>query len=121
MPRIARRDNPRNHFSEEEYENLWFTARELAEQGAIVRGVPVTPELEHFVSFLVQTFLRPTESEVFALQHQDIAIRPDTGSLRIRIRKAKTKNAVEWSETAEFAVRPYEAIKALRPNFKSTD
>jgi site-specific recombinase XerD len=121
MPRIARRDNPRNHFSEEEYENLFFTARELAEAGAVVRGVPVTPELQHFVSFLVETFLRPTESEVFALQHQDVAIRPDTGTLRIRVRKAKTKNALEWTETAEYAVRPYDAIKALRSNFKPTD
>ena len=63
-----------------------------------VRGVPITRELLIFIEFLVHTFVRPTESEVFALRHRDLRLRAEPRSLQVFIEKPKTKNSSFWSE-----------------------
>lgn len=121
MPRMRRKDNPRSWFNDEEFENLWFTARESAEEGVIVRGVPITKELELFVRFLVYSFLRPTENEVFALRHKHVRPRSSPRSLQLYVDKPKTANANRWSDTTEFAPAVYDELRALNPGHHPSD
>jgi len=121
MPKVPRRDNPRDWFDDDEYERLLLAARESAKEGIKVRGVPITMELYYFIVFLVHSFLRPTENEVFALKHRDVRLRDDPKSLQLRVEKPKTKNAILWSDTTAYAPDFYDHLKALYPNRKPTD
>jgi len=121
MPKVPRRDNPRSWFDEDEFENLFLTAREAANEGIEVRGVPLTMELYYFILFLVHTFLRPTENEVFALRHRDVRLRETPRSLSIYVEKPKTRNASRWSETTELAPNIYEGLQALHPHREPSD
>jgi hypothetical protein len=78
-------------------------------------------ELYYFIVFLVHSFLRPTENEVFALKHRDVRLRDDPKSLQLRVEKPKTKNAILWSDTTAYAPDFYDHLKALYPNHKPTD
>jgi len=91
MPKVPRRDNPRDWFDDDEYERLLLAARESAKEGIKVRGVPITMELYYFIVFLVHSFLRPTENEVFALKHRDVRLRDDPKSLQLRVRETQNK------------------------------
>ena len=72
-------------FSDEEYKVLLKTIKEVANEGAKVRGVLITDELYYFVVFLVHSFLRPTESEVFAIRYGDIKIKDSPRRLEIKV------------------------------------
>ena len=97
-PTAGRRDNPRPFFEFEplvskerdEYQMLLRGAKELAKKKAIVRGVPITDELYDFIIFMVHSFLRPTESEVFALKHKHVTIATDPDRLIVTIAEGKT-------------------------------
>ncbi len=121
MPKVPRRDNPCSWFDEDEFENLFLTAREVAKEGIEVRGVPLTIELYYFIMFLVHSFLRPTENEVFALRHRDVRLREKPKSLKLYVEKPKTRNANHWSDTTEFAPDIYEGLEALYPNHRPSD
>jgi hypothetical protein len=121
MPKVPRRDNPRDWFDDDEYERLLLAARGSAKEGIKVRGVPITMELYYFIVFLVHSFLRPSENEVFALKHRDIRLRDDPRSLQLRVEKPKTKNAILWSDTTAYAPDFYDHLKALHPDYKPTD
>jgi hypothetical protein len=84
-PKIPFKDNPRPSFTEKEYKYLLKTAREAAKEGVKVRGITVTLELYYFIAFMTHSFMRPTESEVFALRHQDIIEKQKPRRLEIKI------------------------------------
>lgn len=116
-PRTKRKDNPRSFFrfsplvekDEDEYKLLLSTAKAMAEENVRVRETIVTDELHDFILFMVHSFLRPTESEVYALTHRDIAIADDPKRLIINIRKGKTGHRI--SNTMPAAVGVYNRIK----------
>jgi integrase len=109
LPKVPRRDNPRNWFDEEEYERLLATARESAKEGIKVRGVPITMELYYFIVFLVHSFLRPTESEVFALKHRAPERRPEiTPTPRRENQNKECDSMVRYNRVRARFLRPPE-------------
>src|SRR5262249_35061529 len=123
-PRAMQKDNPRPFFrfhplvgkDQDAYRKLLKTAREMAEEKVIVRGIPVTYELYDLIVFLTQSFVRPTDSELFAIKHNDIAISDDPVGLSIVIRKGKTGHRI--ARTMPEAVSIYEAIRKRYPDAK---
>jgi hypothetical protein len=97
-PLVSRQDNPRPYFSfstngekgKDDYSRLLKGARGLADKGVLVRGVPITSELYDFILFMTHSFLRPVESEIFALQHKHVQIATDPDRLILTITKGKT-------------------------------
>jgi hypothetical protein len=115
-PRVRRKDNPRAFFrfaplvskDRDEYKQLLTMAQTLATEGVEVRGVAITDELRDFILFMSHSFLRPTESEIYALRHQDITIADNPKRLIVNIRKGKTGHRV--SNTMDAAVSVYKRI-----------
>jgi hypothetical protein len=97
-PRQRQKDNPRSFFrfaplvepERDEYQQLLQGAKRLADEHAVVRGVEVTEELYDLVLFRVHSFVRPTTTELYALKHNDIALRSDPKRLLVTVRNGKT-------------------------------
>jgi len=126
-PRIRHKDNPRSFFrfkplvsaDADEWRLLKKTAKEMASERVEVRGTLITEELYDFILFMVHSFLRPTESEVYALTHRDLAIAADPQRLILTIRKGKTGHRV--CNTMPDAVPIYERIAKRYPNYSAED
>ena len=84
-PKITIEDNPRPSFGEDEYKHLLKTTREVVNEGVKVRGILLTVEMYYFIVFMTHSFLRPTESEVFALRHRDIDEKQNPRRLEIKV------------------------------------
>ena len=84
-PEITRKDNPRPSFTESEYKLLLKSTRQVVQEGVKVRGISLTMEMYYFIVFMTHSFLRPTESEVFALRHRDITVKDNPRRLEIRV------------------------------------
>ena len=127
IPRVKRKDNPRPSFKfdplvskeKDEYKLLLKTAREMADQKVRVRDTVVTDELRDFIIFMTHSFLRPTESEVYALTHKDVVVASDPKRLVLTIAKGKT--GYRAANTMEAAASVYDRIKARNPNRKPED
>ncbi|MGR3648113.1 MAG: phage integrase SAM-like domain-containing protein, partial [Shimia sp.] len=76
-PKLKTVDKPRVTFSEQEYRKLMTVARECATRGDVVRGVQMTHHHVHLFAFVVHSFLRPTEKELFGLRHADVETKSD--------------------------------------------
>jgi hypothetical protein len=71
-PKAKQKDNPRPFFrfhpvvtrKDDAYRKLLKTAREMAQQKVITRGIPVTYELYDIIVFLTQSFVRPIGSDM---------------------------------------------------------
>lgn len=126
-PREKRDDNPRTFFrfqplvtkENDEYDKLLKTAKKLAAEHVVVRGVPVTDELYDFILFLTHSFLRPTISEVYSLTHRDVVVAKDPKRLILTIRKGKTGNRI--SNTMEAAVSVYGRILKRQKDHSQDD
>jgi len=117
-PQVPRKDNPRPWFDEDDYSRLLKTAREVADQNVDVRGIRITREIYYFILFMVHSFLRPTESEVFALKHNDIRLRSDPKRLEIKV---YGKTGMRTATTTQDAPDFYEHLKQLYPDHGSDD
>jgi hypothetical protein len=126
-PTSGRQDNPRPFFKFEplvpkerdEYQMLLRGAKELAEAKVKVRGVPITAELYDFILFMVHSFLRPTESEVFALMHKHVTVATDPDRLILTIAEGKTGYRV--INTLEAPVYVFKRIQRRFPNHSPDD
>ena len=126
-PRTKRSDNPRSFFrfsplvdrDEDEYQLLLKTAKQMSTEGVRVRETIITDELYDFILFMVHSFLRPTESEVYALTHRDVAIANNPKRLILTISEGKTGHRV--SNTMPGAVSVYERIKQRNADFSKDD
>jgi hypothetical protein len=126
-PRVKRQDNPRSFFrfyplverKHDEYQLLLKTAKAMAEDKVRVRETIVTDELYDFILFMTHSFMRPTESEIYALTHRDIAIADDPKRLIITIRKGKTGHRI--SNTMPAAVAVYNRIKMRHHGYTNND
>jgi hypothetical protein len=75
-PRSKQKDNPRPFFrfyplvskEEDVYERLLGTAREMAANRVVIRGIAVTDELCDLILFLTHSFVRPIISELYAIR-----------------------------------------------------
>lgn len=110
MPKIRSKDSPRGYFSEQEYERLKKVTKEVIKEGLVVRYKQVTDEMRHLITFMVNTFLRP--SDVKNLRHRNIeVVRDKHNYLRIQTETAKTsRHAVV---TMDAAVGIYEDLVAF--------
>ena len=126
-PRPPKNDNPRAFFrfaplvpkSRDQYQLLLETAKRLSTDGTMVRGVPMSGELYDFILMMMHSFLRPTESEIYALRHRDVAIATNPKRLILTIRKGKTGHRV--TNTLEACVPVYQRMKRRYPNSGSND
>lgn len=117
LPRTARQDNPRPYFrfhplvskADDEYQKLLNTAKEMADEGARIRESIITDELRDLVMFLVHSFIRPIETELYALKHKHVAITDDPKALLLTISDGKT--GFRLTNTMPAAVTIYNRIK----------
>lgn len=111
MPKIRMKDSPRGSLSTEEYRHLKQVAKQIIEDKTnkhLVRRNPITYEMSYLISFMVNTFLRP--SDVKSLRHRNIEIveTPNT-FLRIFTDSSKTSESPIVSMPA--AVKFYKELK----------
>lgn len=90
MPKIKTVDTPRHTFTDREYKQFMRAAAECARQMDRVRGVLITTHHVRMFRFIVHTFLRPTEGELFGLKHKDVQEMGDPPHLEINVRGGKT-------------------------------
>lgn len=84
-----------------------------------LRIVPITKELGDLIVFTVNTFVRPTTTELYALKHEDITIADNPRRLLVTIKRGKT--GYRLSTSMENAVDVYQRICARYPNAKPSD
>jgi hypothetical protein len=103
----------------DEYQMLLEGAKRLAKRNVLVRGVPITDELYDFILFMVHSFLRPVESEVFALKHKHVSIATDPDRLILTIAEGKT--GFRTINTMSACVSVIERVKARFPKHTNDD
>jgi hypothetical protein len=126
-PRTKQKDNPRPFFrfhplvSEKEDADLKLRrmAIKMAEDNVIVRGVPVTYELYYLILFLLESFVRPTVTELYALRHNDITVATKPTRLIVTVRNGKT--GYRAANTMIRAAITYRKIQRLYPDAKGED
>ena len=104
MPKVKLQDSPRGWLTSDEYGQLRNCVKEMIDEEVVIRYHKITDELRHLITFMVNTFLRP--SDVKHLRHRNIQIiNSDNIYLRIQTDKSKTVNTPIVS--MEAAVRIY--------------
>jgi site-specific recombinase XerD len=126
-PRAMQRDNPRPFFrfyplvskEDDVYTKVLATAKEMAQQGVVIRGVPVTDELRDIILFLTHSFVRPIVSELYSIRHNDITVAEDPARLIVVVRDGKT--GFRSANTMSPAVAVYERIRKRYADSKGED
>jgi integrase len=126
-PRPPRKDNPRPFFrfaplvpeKDDEYALILRTAKAMTAEKVSVRWIPVTSEFYDWILFLMHSFLRPTESEIYSLRFRDVAIAKDPKRLILTIRKGKTGHRV--TNTLEACVSVFERLRKRHCKAKPDD
>ncbi len=82
FPRVAGRSTvtKRDYFTVDELKKLTKAAGQLAKDGVKVRGVLIRDELQHLISFMVNSFLRPSDLRVIRHLHVTVQDRPEEAS-----------------------------------------
>ena len=111
FPTISTVDNPREWLSKPQYELLRKTIAAEILKRVVVRYVPLTDELRLLTTFLVNTFLRPSDVKVLQNKHIEIIKRDNLAYLRIQPPSSKTINTPVVS--MEAAVGVYEDLMKL--------
>lgn len=84
-----------------------------------LRIVPITSELGDLIVFAVNTFVRPTTTELYALKHENITIADNPRRLLVTVKKGKTGFRI--ASSMENAVDVYERIRQRNPDAKPGD
>ena len=89
---MKREDSPRGWFNLDEYELLKKTIKNQINIKTNIRGHEITNEMRFLVTFMVNTFLRP--SDIKHLRHRNIQVVNDKNTyLRIQTDSSKTINS----------------------------
>ena len=121
MPKVKISDSPRGWFNEQEYDKLRKTTQSLIKEKTVIRAHQVTDEMRFLITFVVNTFLRP--SDVKNLRNRNIQIVDGAQKyLRIQTDQSKTINSAIIS--MEVAVEIYKDLiefqkKNNRPHSKN--
>jgi hypothetical protein len=110
-PKLKTVDKPRVTFTEKEYKKLMTVARQCAQRGDVVRGVKMTHKHVHIFAFIVHSFLRPTEKELFGLRHVDVEVRTDPKHLVMSVHGGKT--GFRKAATLSFALVLYSSTRMV--------
>lgn len=106
LPKQKTVDTPRHSFTDAEYKRFMTSAGECAKSGDKVRGVLITGHHVKMFKFVVHTFLRPTEGELFGLKHKDIQVKSAPPHLEMNVRGGKTGG--RFSVTMPLAILLYQ-------------
>ncbi len=107
-PKIASEDKPRVAFNQSTYRRFIKALHACAERGDVVHGEKISGHHIKMFRFIVHSFVRPTQGELFELRHEDIAIKVDPPRLELVVRKGKT--GLRQSFTMPFAVAIYQGV-----------
>jgi hypothetical protein len=126
-PRTKHTDNPRPFFrffplvpkSRDVYKKVLKTAKQMAADKVVIRGVQVTEELYDFIIFIVHSFVRPISTELYSIRHNDCEIADTPKRLLVTIRNGKT--GFRTANTMPGAVSAYERIQDRYPDAKGED
>ena len=92
MPKVKLKDSPRGWFNLDQYEHLRNTVFKLIDEKVVVRYHLLDDEMRLFITFMVNTFLRP--SDIKNLKHRNIEIvEKEDVFLRIQTDSSKTINS----------------------------
>lgn len=109
FPVIPTQDNPREWFTEEQYEQLKEAIAKEVKDKTVVNRHPITNELLCLSVFMVNSFLRPSDIKLLQNKHVTVVKKPHT-YLRIEA-KGKTKQAPVV--TMPLAVDIFEQLTAM--------
>jgi site-specific recombinase XerD len=126
-PRSKQRDNPRPFFrfyplvsrKDDVYKKLLDTAKEMARESVVIRGVTVTDELYDIILFLTHSFVRPVVSELYAIKHNDVTVADNPKRLIVVVRDGKT--GFRTANTMQGAVAVYERARKRNPDARDED
>ena len=124
-PRTKQRDNPRPFFrfaplvadEQDTYRQLLETTKACI--GDVVRGVAITAELLDLIVFTVNSFVRPTTTELYALRRADIQLAHNPERLLVTIRDGKTGARIANSMSE--AVPVWQSLCARYPDAAAED
>ena len=102
-PKIKQKDSPRGWFNDVEYKLLRTVTVQAIKDNVIVRGHPITDEMRFLITFIINSFLRPSDVKTLKNKSIHIVDNIDQSFLRIQPESSKTintpvvtmKNAVE--------------------------
>ena len=118
LPVVKIKDSPRGWFNPREYEQLRKTAVAIGKKPVTVRSHEINDEMRLLVTFMINTFLRP--SDLKYLRHRNIeVVKSDSTYLRITTERAKTKNTPVV--TMQNAVGIYKDLCDLRSEVHRDD
>jgi hypothetical protein len=124
-PRSKQHDNPRPYLpffplvakEHDVYKRVTDIAKQMGQEGLVLRGVPVTDELYDLVLFVVHSFVRPIITELFAIRHADVTVASEPKRLILKVRDGKT--GFRHVNTMPGAVSVYGRIQKRHPNAPS--
>jgi hypothetical protein len=117
-PQTKQNDNPRPFFrshplaakGEDDYQKL-KAAKEM--EGLMIRGVTVTDELQDVIQFIINSFVRPITTELYAIKHWHVTVSVNPSHLQFLV---DGKTGVRPVTTMPAAVAVYSRIKKRHPN-----
>ncbi|MBS0126656.1 site-specific integrase [Thetidibacter halocola] len=119
VPKLELKDKPRPSFSDAEYKKFITTIKQQGRDRETAEGTVVTPEFVRMLQFMVHTFLRPTESELYGLRHKNVELHETPNNhLRLYI---KGKTGARVAVSMPLAVVLYTSQQLLYPDASSED
>lgn len=129
-PRIRIDDGVRGYFDDEElsklrkaiHENRDNTYEFKAADGEVYRKTRITEELSLAVSFMVETYIRPTDLKV--IRHDDVKLIDKSGITFLVLEHDKTKGHKKHMVSTELGLAVYQRVVQQRQRnggFKPTD
>ncbi len=90
MPEVSLKAGVRGWFSYPEYRLLLKECQKHEKAKTKIRTQIITSELRHFVTLMVNTFMRPSDAKLLRHRHVEIVKQPDREFLRITTDFSKT-------------------------------
>ena len=130
-PAVPRKDEPRPMFwfsplvEECEYKKLLWHAKQAAMNKEVSestndRRTIITQELGDLITFTTASFVRPIQTELFALRHRDIAIANNPPRLILTI-KDDSKTGYRLAQSLAKGVPAYMRQRERNPNWTPDD
>lgn len=105
MPKMKTDDKPRIAFTDEGWKRFCEAAEQVVANNDTVRGVKVTTRHLALFRFIIYTFLRPTENELFGIKHKDVKVKANPTHLEILL---NSKTGIRTAVTMPLAVPMYQ-------------
>ncbi|MFT6677005.1 MAG: site-specific recombinase XerD [Sulfitobacter sp.] len=74
-PKLAKMmENPRPSFTDDEADKMFIIVRNLIDKQAVVQGHMITSEVYAMLAWMIHTFVRPTQNELFNIKVSDCRV-----------------------------------------------